>query len=100
MATVSPFTGWPSNAVPVAVQSFSVPSSKSRLSGFPSLPTGLMGGLAGFSARAGVADAEIRNDARTKRQTDRTTIVVFGILLNLISKRPISPSPEALVAAA
>src|ERR1051326_8123936 len=38
--TVSPLIGCFSKADPTAVQSLRVPSSKSRLSGLPSLPTG------------------------------------------------------------
>src|SRR3569623_2523007 len=40
--TVSPRTGWPSKALPVADQSFSVPVSNPRLSGWPSLPLGII----------------------------------------------------------
>src|SRR5688572_29364441 len=39
-ATASPLIGWPSKALPVAVQSARVPDSKSKLSGLPFAPTG------------------------------------------------------------
>lgn len=41
--TVSPLIGWPSKASPAAVQSLSVPSSKSRFKARPSADIGLIG---------------------------------------------------------
>src|SRR5262245_1073218 len=55
--TVSPWIGWPLKASPSAVQSFSVPVSKSRFSGLPSAPRGNTPS-GGSSARAGKVESE------------------------------------------
>src|ERR671935_284220 len=69
--TVSPLTGCPANASPSAFQSFSVPVSKSRLSGLPSAPLGrtpsggVAGGLAQATGPGGTAHRPAGEDVQT-----------------------------------
>src|SRR5947209_17132945 len=70
--TVSPLIGWPTNASPSAVQSLSVPVSKSKLSGLPSAPVGRTPSLGvGFTGSAAETEKAIvnakHNDAATWR---------------------------------
>src|SRR5262245_21807644 len=74
--TVSPLTGWPWKAVPVLVQSFRVPVSKSRLSGLPSAPVGRTPSSAGdgrtrvrVTKRASRARRGIRTTATGRRES-------------------------------
>src|SRR2546429_2629127 len=70
--TVSPLIGWPSNALPEAVQSLSVPSSKSRLSGWPSFPTGLVPGEAANATET--TNAATQTVPRAKRDLNIKTL--------------------------
>src|SRR4051812_47881807 len=54
--TASPLVGCLSKASPVAVQSFNVPDSKSRLSGWPLAPSGLMRAVASAAKRLAVSE--------------------------------------------
>src|SRR5688572_33297186 len=77
--TVSPLTGWPSNARPLAVQSRRSPVSRSVLSGLPSSPTGstpatrALASSAASAALRGCASAEL---AEMKARTIATVSVV------------------------
>src|SRR5580765_5768844 len=71
-ATVSPLIGCLSNALPVDVQSFSVPDSKSRFSGRPSLPSGLMG--------SGVAATRSNDEKSSDHEVIRKSFIVVRSL--------------------
>src|SRR5262245_465484 len=68
LVTVSPFTGWLLNAVPVAIQSRSVPVSKSKLSARPSDPSGLIPIV--LAARVTFAATPRLKRVRRARQND------------------------------
>src|SRR5438093_9792108 len=80
LATVSPLTGCLSKAAPEAVQSFSVPSSKSRLSGLPSWPKGLM-------PLKSAADTRKARDTEAHRKQSLNAILKF-IVSNLRRRLP------------
>src|SRR5262245_49163148 len=79
--TVSPLIGWPSNAFPSAVQSFSVPVSKSRLSGLPSAPTGRTPSF-GSAARIAAAsrNAVMANPGKESRLGNAEQCIGFSLL--------------------
>ena len=58
LATVSPLIGCFSNAAPEAVQSLTVPLSKSRFNGRPSLPTGRVPGSVAARVAAEINSAD------------------------------------------
>src|SRR5260370_27285375 len=72
--TVSPLIGWPANASPSAVQSLSVPVSKSKLSGLPSVPTGRTPsfgvGFTGSAAKTEQTITKAHDDAAARRMRD------------------------------
>src|SRR5712691_4752541 len=86
--TVSPLIGWPTNASPSAVQSLSVPVSKSKLSGLPSAPVGRTPSLGVGAGSAPNALATVvrmkhsettaRNMASPHRDDHKTELVHSG----------------------
>src|SRR6266542_3708771 len=78
--TVSPLMGWPPNAGPSAFQSLSVPSSKSRLSGWPSLPTGLMPWGRADTRAMGTTNIARQTVTRTKRNVVMENLSQFPVV--------------------